>query len=139
MQRLCNAALEAHGFPPAFFLFNTDDVALATRFVDDARVDLMSFTGSSAVGAGVAARVARRFGRCLLELGGNNAIIVDEHANLDLAIPAILFGAVGTAGQRCTSTRRLLVHQSRLDELTARLIAGLPAGADRRSAQAREP
>ncbi len=123
VQRLCNEALEAHGFPPAFFLFNTGDVALATRFVDDARVDLMSFTGSSAVGAGVAARVARRFGRCLLELGGNNAIIVDEHANLDLAIPAILFGAVGTAGQRCTSTRRLLVHRSRLDELTARLVA----------------
>ncbi|MBL8200772.1 MAG: aldehyde dehydrogenase family protein [Chromatiales bacterium] len=123
VQRLCNAALEAQGFPPAFFLFNTDDVALATRFVDDARVDLMSFTGSSAVGAGVAARVARRFGRSLLELGGNNAIIVDEHANLDLAIPAILFGAVGTAGQRCTSTRRLLVHQSRLDELTTRLVA----------------
>ncbi|MDH5254396.1 MAG: aldehyde dehydrogenase family protein [Gammaproteobacteria bacterium] len=123
VQRLCNEALEAHGFPPAFFLFNTADVALATRFVDDARVDLMSFTGSSAVGAGVAARVARRFGRSLLELGGNNAIIVDEHANLDLAIPAILFGAVGTAGQRCTSTRRLLVHQGRLDELTTRLVA----------------
>ncbi len=85
---------------------------LATRFVDDRRVDLVSFTGSSAVGRDVGERVARRFGRCLLELGGNNAIIVDEHANLDLAVPAILFGAVGTAGQRCTSTRRLLVHQS---------------------------
>ena len=97
--------------------------ALATRFVDDPRVDLVSFTGSSAVGGGVADRVARRFGSCLLELGGNNAIIVDEHANLDLAVPAILFGAVGTAGQRCTSTRRLLVHQSRLDELTTRLVA----------------
>jgi aldehyde dehydrogenase (NAD+) len=123
VQRLCNAALEAGGFPPAFFLFNTDDVALATRFVDDPRIDLVSFTGSSAVGGQVAGRVARRFGRCLLELGGNNAIIVDEHANLDLAIPAILFGAVGTAGQRCTSTRRLLVHRSRLDELTGRLVA----------------
>ncbi len=123
VQRLCNAALESNGFPPAFFLFNTDDVKLATRFVDDPRVDLVSFTGSSAVGGGVASRVARRFGRCLLELGGNNAIVVDEHANLDLAIPAILFGAVGTAGQRCTSTRRLLVHQSRLDELTTRLVA----------------
>ncbi|MDP2326077.1 MAG: aldehyde dehydrogenase family protein, partial [Gammaproteobacteria bacterium] len=122
IQRLCNAALEAHGFPPAFFLFNTDDVALATRFVDDPRIDLVSFTGSSVVGSSVASRVARRFGRCLLELGGNNAIIVDEHANLDLASPAILFGAVGTAGQRCTSTRRLLVHKSRLDELTSRLV-----------------
>ena len=123
VQRLCNSALEAGGFPPAFFLFNTDDVSLATRFVEDARVDLVSFTGSSAVGGTVAGKVARRFGRCLLELGGNNAIVVDEHANLDLAIPAILFGAVGTAGQRCTSTRRLLVHQGRFTELTTRLVA----------------
>ncbi|MEO8444619.1 MAG: aldehyde dehydrogenase family protein [Gammaproteobacteria bacterium] len=123
VQRLCNAALEAGGFPPAFFLFNTDDVALATRFVDDPRVNLVSFTGSSAVGGSVSSRVARRFGRCLLELGGNNAIVVDEHANLDLAIPAILFGAVGTAGQRCTSTRRLLVHEARLAETMTRLVA----------------
>ena len=123
VQRLCNEALEAQGFPPAFFLFNTGDVALATRFVEDPRVNLVSFTGSSAVGAGVSAKVARRLGRCLLELGGNNAIVVDEHANLDLAVPAILFGAVGTAGQRCTSTRRLLVHQGRVDELVTRLVA----------------
>lgn len=123
VQRLCNEALEAGGFPPAFFLFNTDDTSLATRFVDDQRVNLVSFTGSSAIGSTVAARVARRFGSCLLELGGNNAIIVDEHANLDLAVPAIVFGAVGTAGQRCTSTRRLLVHESRVAELTARLVA----------------
>lgn len=123
IQRLCNAALEGRGFPPAFFLCNTEDTALVTGLVDDPRVNLVSFTGSSAVGSGVASRVAGRFGRCLLELGGNNAIIVDEQANLDLAIPAIVFGAVGTAGQRCTSTRRLLVHRSRLDELTTRLIA----------------
>ena len=123
VQRLCAAVFEANGLPPAFFLFNTSDAALATRFVDDPRVDLVSFTGSSAVGGPVASRVARRFGRCLLELGGNNAVIVDEHANLDLAIPAIVFGAVGTAGQRCTSTRRLLVHRRRLDELGKRLVA----------------
>jgi aldehyde dehydrogenase (NAD+) len=61
-------------------------------------------------------------GKCLLELGGNNAIIVDEHANLDLAVPAIVFGAVGTAGQRCTSTRRVLVHQTLMDELAHRLV-----------------
>jgi aldehyde dehydrogenase (NAD+) len=61
-------------------------------------------------------------GKCLLELGGNNAIIVDEHANLDLAVPAIVFGSVGTAGQRCTSTRRILVHRSRLDELKTTLV-----------------
>jgi aldehyde dehydrogenase (NAD+) len=68
--------------------------------------------------------VAQRLGRSLLELGGNNAIIVDDSANLDLAVPAIVFGAVGTAGQRCTSTRRVLVQASRADELERRLVAG---------------
>jgi aldehyde dehydrogenase (NAD+) len=62
-------------------------------------------------------------GKCLLELGGNNAIIVDEHANLDLAIPAIVFGSVGTAGQRCTTTRRVIVHESRMDELKKSLVS----------------
>jgi aldehyde dehydrogenase (NAD+) len=68
-------------------------------------------------------RVAQRLGKSLLELGGNNALIVDERANLDLAVPAIVFGAVGTAGQRCTTTRRVLVHRSRAAELERRLIA----------------
>ena len=70
----------------------------------------------------VGENVARRMGRSLLELGGNNAIIVDETADLKLAIPAIVFGAVGTAGQRCTTTRRLIVHASMYDEVLAKLI-----------------
>jgi len=70
----------------------------------------------------VGERVARRLGKSLLELGGNNAIIVDEFANLDLAVPSIVFGAVGTAGQRCTTTRRVLVHEARLAELEQRLV-----------------
>ena len=82
---------------------------------------LVSFTGSTAIGRNVAERVARRLGKSLLELGGNNAIIVDETADLELAVPAIVFGAVGTAGQRCTTTRRVLVHRSRLDELEKKL------------------
>jgi aldehyde dehydrogenase (NAD+) len=82
----------------------------------------MSFTGSTAVGRTVAQTVAARLGKCLLELGGNNAIIVDEFANLDLAVPSIVFGAVGTAGQRCTSTRRVIVHRSRQAELEERLL-----------------
>ena len=123
VQNICNEALAAGGYPPIFSLFNTTDNQLAERFVDDPRVDLVSFTGSTAVGRKVAQRVAGRLGKYLLELGGNNAIIVDEHANLDLAIPAILFGAVGTAGQRCTTTRRLLVHPSRMKELMRRLVA----------------
>jgi aldehyde dehydrogenase (NAD+) len=96
---------------------------LAGRFVDDPRVALVSFTGSTHVGRQVGVRVAQRLGKSLLELGGNNALIVDEHANLDLAVPAIVFGAVGTAGQRCTTTRRVLVHRSRAAELERRLIA----------------
>ena len=76
----------------------------------DARLPLISFTGSTQVGQHVAESVARRFGRTILELGGNNAILVTEDANLDLATRAILFGAVGTAGQRCTSTRRIIAH-----------------------------
>ena len=122
VQRLCNRVLERHGYPGIFQLFVDAGQELATRFVEDRRVDLVSFTGSTQVGRQVAERVARRLGKSLLELGGNNAIIVDESANLDLAVPSIVFGAVGTAGQRCTSTRRVFVHRSRLDELERRLV-----------------
>ncbi|MEM8816900.1 MAG: aldehyde dehydrogenase family protein, partial [Pseudomonadota bacterium] len=78
--------------------------------------------GSSAVCRQVGERVAARMGKFLLELGGNNAIIVDQHANLELAVPAIVFGSVGTAGQRCTTTRRVLVHESRFEELKKALV-----------------
>jgi aldehyde dehydrogenase (NAD+) len=122
LQHVCNRVLERHGYPPIFQLFIDDGVDLAVRFVEDRRVDLVSFTGSTAVGRDVAQRVAKRLGKSLLELGGNNAIIVDEYANLDLVVPAVVFGAVGTAGQRCTSTRRVFVHQSRLAELERRLV-----------------
>jgi aldehyde dehydrogenase (NAD+) len=121
--RICNDALAAHGFPDIFFLFNDAGTELAQRFVDDRRIPLVSFTGSTHVGRHVGERVARRMGRSLLELGGNNAIIVDASADLKLAIPAIVFGAVGTAGQRCTTTRRLIVHRSIADEVTQRLAA----------------
>jgi aldehyde dehydrogenase (NAD+) len=122
VQKLCNEALADAGLPAIFHLLNDGDNRLAQHFVDDPRIDLLSFTGSSAVGRIVGERVAARMGKSLLELGGNNAIIVDEFANLDIAVPAIVFGAVGTAGQRCTSTRRVIVHESRLDELRERLV-----------------
>ncbi|HUN25818.1 MAG TPA: aldehyde dehydrogenase family protein [Steroidobacteraceae bacterium] len=121
VQHLCNRVLEAHHLPPIFQLIVDAGTALATRLTEDPRVALLSFTGSTAVGRTVAERVAARLGKSLLELGGNNAIIVDESANLDLAVPGIVFGAVGTAGQRCTSTRRVLVHESRRSELERRL------------------
>jgi aldehyde dehydrogenase (NAD+) len=123
VQRICNGVLEDMGLPPVFQLFITADNKLAEHFVDDRRVALVSFTGSTPIGRRVAERVAARLGRSLLELGGNNAIIVDQHANLDLVVPAVVFGAVGTAGQRCTSTRRLLVHESRFEELQRRLTS----------------
>lgn len=91
------------------------------QMVDDPRITLVSATGSTRMGREVGPRVAARFGKCLLELGGNNAIIVAPSADLDMAIPGIVFGAVGTAGQRCTSTRRLIVHSSVYDSLVPRL------------------
>jgi aldehyde dehydrogenase (NAD+) len=123
MQHICNRVLERNGLPGIFQLFIDGGTELAVRFVEDRRVDLVSFTGSTTIGRDVGVRVAKRLGKCLLELGGNNAIIVDEFANLDLAVPAIAFGAVGTAGQRCTTTRRVFVHESRMAELERRLAA----------------
>ncbi|TBR12604.1 MAG: aldehyde dehydrogenase family protein [Lysobacter sp.] len=120
--KICNEALKAGGFPDIFFLFNDAGTELASTFVDDRRIPLISFTGSTKVGRHVGERCARRMGRSLLELGGNNAIIVDATAELKLAIPAIVFGAVGTAGQRCTTTRRLFVHESVYDDVLAKLV-----------------
>jgi aldehyde dehydrogenase (NAD+) len=122
VQHLCNSVVKAAGLPPIFQIFIDSGTELATRFIDDRRVALVSFTGSTAVGRKVGERVAARMGKSLLELGGNNAIIVDDTANLDLAVPAIVFGAVGTAGQRCTTTRRVFVHSSRAAELERRLV-----------------
>jgi aldehyde dehydrogenase (NAD+) len=97
------------------------DAKVGERLVDDRRVALVSATGSTRMGRAVAPRVAARFGRSLLELGGNNAMIVTPSADLDLAARAVLFSAVGTCGQRCTSLRRLIAHESVRSELTTRL------------------
>jgi aldehyde dehydrogenase (NAD+) len=123
VQKIANRALSSAGFPPIFQLLIESGHELAQRLAADRRVALLSFTGSTAVGREVGVAVAKRLGRSLLELGGNNAIIVDQHANLDLVVPAIVFGAVGTAGQRCTTTRRVIVHDSRAQELEQRLVA----------------
>jgi aldehyde dehydrogenase (NAD+) len=105
--------------------------AVGEALVDHPKVALISATGSTRMGRAVGPRVTRRFGRCLLELGGNNAVIVAPSADLDLAVRSILFGAYGTAGQRCTSTRRVIVHESIHDELADRLDSArsqLPIG-----------
>jgi aldehyde dehydrogenase (NAD+) len=122
IQHLVNRALAQTGHSGVFSLVVGDAPEVGEWLVHDPRVALVSFTGSSRVGKQVAQSVAARMGRYLLECSGNNAVIVDETANLDLAVPAIVFGAVGTAGQRCTSTRRLIVHEARAREMEQRLI-----------------
>ncbi len=108
--------------PAVFSLVVGEGATIGERLLHDGRVPLVSATGSCRMGRRVAEVVGTRLGRTILELGGNNAIVVTPHANLDLALPAILFGAVGTAGQRCTSTRRIIVHASVRDELVERLV-----------------
>lgn len=112
VHHICSDVLQKTDSPDIFSLFIPESHDLAEMMVEDSRIPLISFTGSTAVGRQVAMRVAKRLGRSILELGGNNAIIVDESTNLELAIPSIVFGAVGTAGQRCTTTRRLIVHEA---------------------------
>jgi len=122
VQNICNEALAKAGYPSIFFSFIENGHDIAERFVNDTRVNLISFTGSTRIGRQVGQKVAARLGRTILELGGNNAIIMDETADLEMCIPGIVFGAVGTAGQRCTSTRRLLVHESIFDRVTESLV-----------------
>ena len=103
----------------------------AEWMADDPRISLLSATGSTEMGKALAPRVAARLGKALYELGGNNGMIVSQHGNLDLAVRAIVFGAVGTAGQRCTTLRRLIVQEQVYDELLTKLIpayASLPVG-----------
>jgi aldehyde dehydrogenase (NAD+) len=131
-QRLLERALEGlDGFPADVCQLVLGGREAGEALGDDPRVALLSATGSCAMGRAVAPRVAARFGRCLLELGGNNAMIVAPSADLKLTERAILFAAVGTAGQRCTSLRRLIVHDSLHDELLGRLnraYAGIRVG-----------
>jgi len=120
---LANRVLADHGRRGLANLVIGTGRQVGDRMLADRRLPLISFTGSTSVGKRVAETVAGRFGRTILELGGNNAIIVAEDADLDLAVRAILFGAVGTAGQRCTTTRRIIAHRSILPELARRLVS----------------
>ncbi len=122
--RIAEQVCQETGVDPAIFALVIGDVATTgARMAADKRLPLISATGSSAMGAEVAQTVGRRLGRTILELGGNNAVVVTPSANLDLAIRAIFFGAVGTAGQRCTTTRRVLVQETMEKTLRERLIA----------------
>lgn len=121
VQHICNNVLKDNNCPEIFGLVIPSDHEVVEAMVNDTRIPLISFTGSTAVGKVVAAKVAGRLGKTILELGGNNAIILDQSADLKLAIPGIVFGAVGTAGQRCTTTRRLFVHESQYKDVLQKL------------------
>ena len=118
---IANKVLADHGLSGILNLAIGSGRDVGELMLNDKRIPLISFTGSTEVGIHVSEAVARRFGRTILELGGNNGIIVSEKADLSMATRAILFGAVGTAGQRCTSTRRIIMHKSISNDLTQRL------------------
>jgi aldehyde dehydrogenase (NAD+) len=120
--RIAEGVMAGSGFEGVFNLVVGRGSVVGDRMLRDRRLPLISATGSTAVGKKVAETVASRFGRSILELGGNNAIIVMDDANLELATRAVLFAAVGTAGQRCTSLRRLIVHEAIADKLVDRLV-----------------
>ena len=122
VQHICNRVMARHGLEGVFTLAIGPGSVVGERLINDPRVPLVSFTGSTAMGRHVAEATARRFGRSILELGGNNAIVVEPDADLDLALRAVLFAAVGTAGQRCTSLRRLFLHSSIADDFVAKLV-----------------
>lgn len=122
VQRILKSVLVKNQLPEGIFNLIQGDRVIGEMMAKDSRVALISATGSTRMGKEVAETVARRLGKTLLELGGNNAIIISEHADLTTALRAVVFGAVGTAGQRCTTTRRLIVHAKVYDDFLSKLI-----------------
>jgi aldehyde dehydrogenase (NAD+) len=122
MHKICAEVAAAHGHPGLFGLVVGDGPELGKKIAADERIPLVSATGSCRMGKSVAEVVGRRLGKSLLELGGNNAIIVLDDADMDLVVRSTLFGAVGTAGQRCTSTRRVLIHKSVEAQFVERML-----------------
>jgi len=121
VQHIVNSVTKKHQLAGIFTLVIGKGSTIGERMINDDRLALISATGSTQMGKRIA-ETARRFGKSILELGGNNAIIVADDADLNLAVRAILFGAVGTTGQRCTTTRRIIAHRKIIDELTDRLV-----------------
>ncbi|HEY7392622.1 MAG TPA: aldehyde dehydrogenase family protein [Bryobacteraceae bacterium] len=122
VQKICNRVMEANGFKGIFNLVVDAGTAIGEMLIHDRHIPLVSFTGSTQVGRHVAEAIAGRLGRSILELGGNNGIIVMDDANPDLVVRAVLFGSVGTAGQRCTTTRRLFLQRGVTARITDALI-----------------
>ncbi len=122
VQNIISDVLHKNDVPEGVFnLVAAQSSVLGDNFVGDKRIPLFSITGSTAVGKRLSAIIGARLGKSILELGGNNAVIVTPSANLEMAIKSVVFGAVGTAGQRCTSTRRLIVHESIYDQVVEKL------------------
>jgi aldehyde dehydrogenase (NAD+) len=122
VQHITNQVMADHGLQGIFNLVIGSGRQIGDLLLEDPRLPLISFTGSTKIGRHVSQTVAGRFGRTILELGGNNAILVADDADQDLSLRAILFGAVGTGGQRCTSTRRIIVHKDIAAEFSGRLV-----------------
>jgi aldehyde dehydrogenase (NAD+) len=123
VQKICQTVFDKHGWQGVFNLVIGDVETVGERMLADRRLPLISATGSCQMGRRVAEVVGRRLGRTLLELGGNNGVIVMDDARLDMVLRAVLFGAVGTAGQRCTSIRRLFLHRNIAPAMTDKLMA----------------
>ncbi|MCS7073378.1 MAG: aldehyde dehydrogenase family protein, partial [Bacteroidia bacterium] len=121
-QNIISKVLAANNLPDGLFVLIQGDREIGELLANDTRIPLISATGSTKMGKAVGEAVAKRLGKSLLELGGNNAIIITPHADLKLAIPATLFGAVGTCGQRCTTTRRLIIHESIYEQVKEALV-----------------
>lgn len=120
--KIITNVLDKHGFNGVFTLVSGRGNKIGEKIINDKRLSLISFTGSTKVGQHVSKTVHERFGRTILELGGNNCSIVMDDADLDVALPQVVFGSVGTCGQRCTTIRRLLIHEKLYDEFIKRMI-----------------
>lgn len=121
-QNIISEVLKENNLPEGIFSLIIGDSEIGAKMSVDNRIPLVSATGSTSMGKKVAEKVGARLGKVLLELGGNNAIIITPHADLEIATRAVVFGSVGTCGQRCTSTRRLIVHEEVYDEMKRRLV-----------------
>lgn len=122
VQNIANDVAKKHGYEGVFNLVIGKGRTVGERLINDKRIPLVSFTGSTKMGQRVGRVVGERLGQTILELGGNNAVIVTPSANIDMAVRSVLFGAVGTSGQRCTSTRRVIIHKSVKEEFLSRLL-----------------
>lgn len=132
VQKIIAETLRKNNVPEGVFnLIITKSSVLGDNFAADKRIPLISVTGSTEVGRRVASIVGLRLGKTILELGGNNAVIISKHADLDMTLQSVVFGAVGTCGQRCTSTRRLIIHESIYETVKDRLVAAYKSVRDR--------